>query len=57
MRVFVFVICLALFVGSFLLFGYSFSVPTEWAGLMFFSGIAAVCVSLAIPFYLLRHTD
>jgi hypothetical protein len=57
MKVFIFLVCLVLFVGSFLLFGYAFSVPEQWAGLMFFSGIAAVSVSLAIPFHLLQHTD
>ncbi len=57
MKVFVFLVCLALFVGSFLLFGYAFSVPVEWAGLMFFSGIVSVSLSLAIPFHLLQRAD
>jgi hypothetical protein len=57
MKVIVFLVALAFFVGSFLLFGYAFSVPEEWAGATFFGGILAVCVSLAIPFHLLERTD
>ncbi|HEY4225083.1 MAG TPA: hypothetical protein VGM70_04670 [Pseudolysinimonas sp.] len=57
MKVFVFLVALAFFVGSFFLFGYAFSVPEAWAGLVFFSGILAVVVSLAIPFHLLSRTD
>jgi hypothetical protein len=57
MKVIVFLVALAFFVGAFLLFGYAFSVPVAWAGPMFFSGILAVVVSLAIPFHLLERTD
>ncbi len=57
MKVFVFLVALAFFVGSLFLFGYAFSVPEAWAGLVFFSGILAVVVSLAIPFHLLSRTD
>lgn len=57
MKVFVFLVALALFVGSFFLFGSAFSVPEAWAGLTFFSGILAVAASLAIPFHLLASTD
>ncbi len=57
MKVIVFLVALALFVGSFLLFGYAFSVPEAWASLMFFSGVLAVVFSLAIPFHLLERTD
>ena len=57
MKVFVFLVALAFFVGAFFLFGYAFSVPEQWAGAMFFSGILAVVVALAIPFHLLERTD
>ena len=57
MKVIVFLVALAFFVGAFFLFGYAFSVPTEWGGIVFFSGILAVVVSLAIPFHLLERTD
>jgi hypothetical protein len=57
MKVIVFLVALAFFVGGFLLFGYAFSVTEAWAGAVFFAGILAVCISLAIPFHLLERTD
>lgn len=57
MKVIVFAVALAFFVSSFLLFGYAFSVSEAWAGIMFFGGILAVCVSIAIPFHVLSRTD
>ena len=57
MKVIVFLVALAFFVGSFLLFGYAFSVSEAWAGVTFFAGILAVCIALAIPFHLLERTD
>jgi hypothetical protein len=57
MKIFVFLLALAFFVGSFFLFGYAFSAPEAWRGTVFFSGILAVVVSLAIPFHLLSRTD
>lgn len=57
MKVIVFLIALAFFVGAFFLFGYSFEMPEAWRGPLFFSGILAVAVSLAIPFHLLERTD
>jgi hypothetical protein len=36
MKVIVFLVALAFFVGSFLLFGYAFSVSEAWAGPVFF---------------------
>ena len=57
MKVFVFLVAFAFFVGAFLLFGAAFEVPEAWGGLVFFSGILAVVVSLAIPFHLLSRTD
>ncbi|MBW4033524.1 MAG: hypothetical protein HIU88_12825 [Acidobacteria bacterium] len=57
MKVFVFLVALAIFVGSFFLFGYAFSVAEAWRGVVFFAGILGVAVSLAIPFHLLQRTD
>jgi hypothetical protein len=57
MKVFVFLVALAIFVGSFFLFGYAFSVAEAWRGVVFFAGILGVAVSLAIPFHLLERTD
>lgn len=57
MKVIVFLVALAFFVGSFVLFGYAFSVAEAWRGPVFFGGILAVVVSLAIPFHLLERTD
>ncbi len=57
MKVFVFLVAFAFFLGAFFLFGYAFSVPEAWGGLVFFSGILAVVISLAIPFHLLSRTD
>jgi len=57
MKVFVFLVCFALFAGGIVLFGYAFSLPDAWAGAVFFAGILAVVVSLSIPFHLLSRTD
>lgn len=57
MKVFVFLIALALFLASFVLFGYAFTVDAPWHAIMFSGGILAVCLSLAIPFHLLERTD
>lgn len=57
MKVFVFLVAFAVFVGSLFLFGYAFSVAQAWAPWVFFAGIIGVFVSLAIPFHLLSRTD
>jgi hypothetical protein len=57
MKLVAFVIALILFLGSFPLFGYAFSVPVAVAPWMFLAGIVAICISLAIPFHWLRKTD
>jgi len=57
MKVFVFLVCLVLFLASFGLFGYAFTVPGPWDSIMFFGGILAVCASFAIPFHLLGRAD
>jgi len=46
-----------LFVSSFVLFAYAFAVPEEFAALMFFVGILAASLSLAIPFHLMGRRD
>lgn len=57
MKVFVFLVAFAVFVGSLLVMGYAFSVPVSWAAPVFFAGIIGVAISLAIPFHLLSRTD
>jgi hypothetical protein len=57
MKVFAFLVALAFFVGSFLLFGYAFAVGPGWNTLLFAGGLAAVGISLAIPFHLLEKFD
>ena len=57
MKLFAFLVAIVLFVGSFVLFYYAFSVPEAAAGWVFFSGIAAVALSLAIPFHILGSRD
>ena len=57
MKVFAFLVSLALFLGGFALFGYSFAFPPEWHGWAFGGGIIAVSLSLAIPFHLLERFD
>jgi len=51
-KVFSFVIALAFFVGGMLLMGYAFNL-TQGMAFMFFGGIVAVSISLAIPFHFL----
>ena len=57
MKVFVFLVALVIFLASFVLFGYSFAVEGIWQSVLFFGGIVAVSVSLAIPFHLLPAAD
>ncbi len=57
MKLFAFLVGLILFAGSFLLFGYALSVPEAAAPWVFFSGIVAVAISLAIPFHWLGKTE
>ena len=57
MKVFAFLVALAFFVGAFLLFGYAFAVEGAWQYILFFGGLAAVAISLAIPFHLLEKFD
>lgn len=57
MKLFAFLISFVLFVGGILLFGQAFAVGPEWHTLVFASGIAAISVSLMIPFHLLERLD
>jgi hypothetical protein len=57
MKIFAFLVCLGLFVGSFVLFGYAFAVDEGWNILLFSAGLLAVAASLMIPFHLLEKFD
>ena len=57
MKVFVFLVAFAVFVGSLLLMGYAFAVPEAWAAATFFAGIIGVAIAIAIPAHLLSRTD
>lgn len=57
MKVFAFLVSLALFLGGLALFGYAFVWGEEWHVLTFAGGIAAISVSLMIPFHLLERLD
>ncbi|MGN6502819.1 MAG: hypothetical protein ACTHKX_07955 [Pseudolysinimonas sp.] len=57
MKVFAFLVALAFFVGSFLMFGYAFSAEGAAQYLLFGGGVIAVAISLAIPFHLLELLD
>ena len=56
MRVVVFVICLALFIGGMFLFGLAPLLPA-FQGLVFFIGILCVAAALGIPMHLLERFD
>lgn len=57
MKVFAFLVALALFVGSFVLFGYAFAAGPGWDTALFAGGLIAVALSLMIPFHLLEKFD
>lgn len=57
MKVFAFLVSLALFVGGLALFGYAFTFGPDWHTVAFAGGIAAIAVSLMIPFHLLERLD
>ncbi|MCU1508174.1 MAG: putative small rane protein [Glaciihabitans sp.] len=56
MNLVAFVVAFVLFVGGIVLFGFAFDVKGLEAPI-FLAGIAAISVSLAIPFHLLKRTD
>ncbi|MEO5921684.1 MAG: hypothetical protein ABIQ01_11140 [Pseudolysinimonas sp.] len=58
MKIFAFLVCLGLFVGSFALFGYAFAMTETYLQfILFFGGLLAVALSLGIPFHLLEKFD
>ncbi|WP_309712793.1 hypothetical protein [Pseudolysinimonas sp.] len=57
MKVFAFLVSLTLFLGGFALFGYAFTFGPEWHTITFVGGIAAISLSLIIPFHLLERLD
>ncbi|MGN6325248.1 hypothetical protein [Pseudolysinimonas sp.] len=57
MKILAFVVAFVLFLGGMLLFGFAFSAVEAAAPWVFFGGIAAICVSLAIPFHFLGKAD
>ncbi|MES2092409.1 MAG: hypothetical protein V4531_01180 [Actinomycetota bacterium] len=56
MKIIAFVIALALFLFGMALMGYAFE-PDAPHGILFFSGILSVALSLAIPFHVLKRVD
>lgn len=57
MKLFAFLVSFLLFVGGILLMGFAFSFGAEWHVLAFAGGIAAISVSLMVPFHLLDLVD
>lgn len=58
MKIFAFLVALAFFAGSFVLFGYAFAfADTPLQYVLFGGGLLAVAISLAIPFHLLEKFD
>jgi len=55
-KIIAFVIALGLFVFGIVLMGHAFE-PDVPHGILFFSGILSVAVSLAIPFHVLKRVD
>lgn len=57
MKLFAFLVALVLFLGGFALFGYAFAFEGPWNIVSFAGGIAAVSLSLMIPFHFLGRAD
>jgi len=57
MKVVVFIVSLALFVASFVAFGYAFTFDGWTAAAVFAGGIALVSLAYVIPFHLLEKFD
>lgn len=57
MKVFAFLVSLALFLGGLALFGYAFTFGEDLHAIVFFGGVLAVSLSLMIPFHLLERLD
>ena len=56
MKMAIFVLCLVLFFGAFLLMGYAFSAGA-FAGVMFAGGIISFSLAIFIPFQLLGKSE
>lgn len=57
MKIFAFVVCFGIFVGSLLLFGYAFAAGPGWDMVLFLAGLAGVAVAFMIPAHLLEKFD
>lgn len=57
MKVFVFLVSFAIFLGGLALFGYAFTFVDHWNTAAFLGGILAVSAGLAIPFHLLGGAE
>ena len=57
MKLFAFLVSLALLVGSFALFGYAFAFGDHLNVVLFVAGIAAASLAFAIPFHVLEKFD
>lgn len=57
MKLFAFLVSFLLFLGGILLMGFAFSFGADWHILAFSGGIAAISVSLMVPFHLLERFD
>jgi hypothetical protein len=57
MKVFAFLVSLLLFLGGMALFGYAFDAAEGWHAIVFAAGIAAISVSLMVPFHLLGRSE
>jgi len=51
-----FAVSLVLFIGGIVLFGYAFEV-VGWEAAMFVGGIAAIVISIMIPFHFLKNSQ
>jgi hypothetical protein len=56
MRVVAVIISFILFVGGIVVLGYATTLPS-WQGLVFFSGIVCIALSIAIPVHVLPMFD
>jgi hypothetical protein len=56
MNVVYFLIAFVFFIGGIALFAFAFDVP-QFQAAMFLGGIAAISISLAIPFHILGHGE
>lgn len=57
MNIVAFVVAFLFFVGGLLLMGYSFGVGVAGPGFMFFGGILAIAVAVAIPAHVMKRVE